>query len=260
MNNFAFSQPDESNHSPQTISELSPAQWTHYLMLMVRYERNELSIKEFKEEWIRYLFRVLPVVTDRGKTNERVDIDSYDLGGFFLEGFNGKVQINTFSVKNNLPQYTWDYTTYAGPQDLCLNLSFGTFLSAYLVFKDYTMNQNPAALRYLFAILYKDGSPLDERVEKLSNIPEHAAFSCYYFFQSVVSHILDGPILMDGEELPLYKVFEEASKKAIESKLGIEEAMYDMAQESGLNLKLSDLREQNLYEVLRYLWFRIKKD
>ena len=241
---------------PQNISELTPAQWIHYLMLLARYQRNEITIEGFKEDWLSYLLRLLPPVSDAGRKRIEVDYHDYNLDGFVKE-VDGGIEIDTFSIENNLPQYTWNYKTYNGPQDLCFNLSFGTFLSAYYVFKDYSLNQNPSALRYLFAMLYTDGSPLQERVQALSNIPEYVAFSSYVFFKSVIQHISTQAIYVAGDELPLYEVFDAAGIGDYATGISQEEVLFKMAEQFGLSEEVESIRRQNVYDVLRFIWFRM---
>lgn len=254
MNTSAFAHSSQPYGYPQNISELTPAQWIHYLMLLDRYRRGEVSIEGFKEDWLTYLLRLLPQVSESGKKEGLNNIDDYNLEGFVKE-LGGVYEIETFSIENKLPQYTWNFNTYKGPQDLCFNLSFGTFLSAYFVFKEYSLNQNPLALRYLFAILYRDGSSLEDRVKALSNIPEYVALSSYLFFKSVIQHISTESVYVAGEELPLYEVFDTLGI-GCGVQMSEEELLYEMAQEAGLNNDIEQIRRQNVYEVLRYIWFR----
>ena len=258
MNNTSTAQLLPFRGYPQNISELTPAQWVHYLMLLARYERGEISIDNFKEDWLIYLLRLLPQVSEGGKKKSAIDVNEYNLDGF-IKIVDGTHQIDTFTIKNNLPQYTWNYKTYKGPQDLCFNLSFGTFLSAYYVFKEYTLNQNPSALRYLFAMLYRDGSLLEERLKALSTIPEYVAISSYFFFKSVIQHISAQPIYVAGEELPLYEVFEEVGMRNHDTIMGEEQALIAMAQDALQKEDIKQIRHQNMYDVLRYIWFRIGK-
>ncbi|WP_417600508.1 hypothetical protein [Owenweeksia hongkongensis] len=255
----AFKSYADSPNYPQKISELTPAQWIHYLMLLSRYSNQEISIQDFKVEWLAYLTRMSSFGASRMRVEEMINSEEYSLDGF-VQHLDGVIEINTFTVTNNLPQYTWNNIRYTGPQDLCFNLSFGQFLTAYYVFQDYALTQNPIALKYLFAVLYSDGSPLYKRVEALEDIPNYVALSAYYFFKSVVSHIHENPVYVAGEDLPLYRVFEEAAKKSDVSNFGMEEALYDIAYQSGVTIDRDNLKNQNLYEVLRYVWFRIKAD
>lgn len=257
MTNIAALKSYESSPDyPQNISELTPAQWIHYLMLLSRYRDQEISIQDFKVEWLAYLLRMSAVGVGRVRIEEMINSEDYNLEGF-VQNVDENVEVKTFTTRNNLPQYTWNNISYTGPQDFCFNLSFGEFLTAYYVFQDYALTQNPIALKYLFAVLYSDGSPLYQRVEALEQIPNYVALSAYVFFKSVVSHIQKSNVYVAGEELPLYKVFEEAVTQSGFSKFGMEEALYDIAYQSGVIIDRNDLKRQNLYDVLRFVWFRM---
>ena len=111
------------------------------------------------------------------------------------------------------------------------------------------------ALRYLFAILYHNKKSLEERSQQLSAMPLHAALSAYYFFRSVVTHISTTPVTFQSETLPLYEVF--ASSACQSAMGGLSTLAYEKAFSStNMGADFEQLKGQNLYEVLRYMWFK----
>ena len=122
MNIPAYAQPNRGFNYPANVDELSTPQWIHYLLLLWKYESLEISLKDFKLLWFQYL-------SGNMGPSEHLDIPQIDdhLAGFFINTPEGE-QPDTFSLKNKLTQFTWKGEIYKGPQDMCLNLSIGTFL------------------------------------------------------------------------------------------------------------------------------------
>lgn len=249
MNYQAFAHASSGLNYPTNVEDLNTSQWIHYLLLLWKYETLEISVKELKQLWFQYL-------SGNIGQSEHIDTPQINdhLSGFFKSTPEGE-QPDTFSLKNKLTQFTWKGEIYKGPQDMCFNLSFGTFLSACYVYKDYTLTHNPMALRYLFAILYHNKKSLDERVEHLSDMPLHAALSAYYFYRSVMTHIATNPVTFQNETLPLFEVF--ASSACQSAMGGLSTLAYERAfSPSNTGANFDQLKGQNLYEVLRYMWFK----
>src|SRR5690606_7263988 len=93
---------------PQSIAELTPAQWIHYLMLLSRLQSGEISSEKFKTEWLGYLLKLDVIGYGSLRAKKMMDSEEYNLDGFTLHQ-NGKTRWDTFSLSNNLPQYTWNY-------------------------------------------------------------------------------------------------------------------------------------------------------
>ena len=251
MNIPAFAKPNHGLNYPSNVDELSTPQWIHYLLLLWKYESLEISLTEFKQLWFQYL-------SGNMGQSEHLDTPQIEdhIEGFFTLSRDGE-HPDTFSLKNKLTQFTWKGETYTGPQDMCFNLSFGTFLSACHVYKDYTLTHNPMALRYLFAILYSNKKPLEERAEHLSEMPLHAALSAYYFYKSVMTHLATNPVTFQNETLPLFEVF--ASSNCQSAMGGLSTLAYEKAfSPENMGAHFDQLKGQNLYEVLRYMWFKGK--
>lgn len=248
----SFRNTPTSAYYPKNIDELNTPQYIHYLMLLSKVENGELTHSGFKEEWKNYLLKPYGDSFDAQKS-----IPGFQ--GFFRHTNQEEEQVDTFSVKNKLTQYTWKNRIFKGPQDMGYDLSFGTFLSACFVFKDYSLSPNPEALKYLFAILYSDGSPLTERVAHLSDMPQYVALSAFYFFKSVVQNIATSPIYYEGEELPLYEIFEDTSGNCGGYIPSRELLLFDMANEGHEHPQnIEELKSRNFYEVLSEIWYSSK--
>lgn len=258
MNTPAFNQHSFASTYPQSIDELNTPQWIHYLMLLANLQSGEIDITEFKNEWLSYLLG-LDKVHFEGDEKAILLAENQHVLTNFLVSIHGDIQPDTFSLKNKLNQYTWKDSIFRGPQDLCFDLSFGTFLKCSFVYKDYLHTHNPKALRYLFAVLYSDGSPLTERIEKLSDMPINVALSAFYFFESVLSHLSTNRISFQGEELPLYELFKTENHFDLAGIGGIEAHLFDLAAAHCDNECTSNLREKNFYEVMRFTWFKMKR-
>lgn len=258
MNTTAFNKHSYSENYPLSIDELNTPQWIHYLMLLAEYQNGQLGIEQFKEEWLSYLLGLDKVHVDKRDKEELLSEHQHLMDNYLVQdGITN--QPATFSLSNKLSQYSWKGGIFRGPQDLGFDLSFGTFLKCSYVHRDYLHTQNPKALRYLFAILYSDGTPLPERIEKLSDMPFNVALSAFYFFQSVVNHLTTNPISFQGDELPLHQLFHPETAFGEDQSKEIEDYLFDLAT-AHCDTECSNLREKNLYEVLRFTWFKIKNN
>ena len=257
MNASAFSELPDSRSYPSNINELNSPQWIHYLMLLSKFKNEEIDLQAFKSEWIGYLLGITSQNLNSFEKELLLKEHHKLLSGYIIFNKKGE-QPDTFSLQNNLTQYTWKGSIYQGPQDMCMDMSFGTFLKGLFVFRDYVLTQDTTALTYLFATLYSDKSPLHERMEKLEDMPPNVALSAFYFFESVVNHIISKPISFQGEDLPLYQIFESDGIPNTGYTQGMETSLYDLASECSELENGVDLKDKNLFEVLRFIWFKTK--
>ena len=263
MNSIRIPEKGITIEYPSELVELNPAQYSYLLHLAYQLELDKLSLNDFKVEWLYYLMNLLPSKDDSAK-NENVALLLQTLEGFFIHLDDNKVTLNFNTILNLLPEYTFQQVTYKGPQPLGFDLTYGQFTVAYFVYKDYLQTKNEDALRYLFAQLYTDGQSIEIRSEVLSEMPLHIAAHAFHFFSSIVQHLTTQPITVYGESFPLYEIFDNKSDDDNESvaqeeayPLSLESVLFDLA-ENGVFGNASELKQMNVYEVLRYLYRKMK--
>lgn len=232
------------------ISELNPEEWLYYCSLIDDFQRNRIYQEDFTVFLIYKLLGLNPrKQTDQG--NENIAVLSEHLQEFFYDGEDGRRVIDTHTVINLLPTIEHNQKQYQGPGDLLQDVKFGTFVEAYRAYRDYTHNEQKAALPYLTDELYSGGG-------ELLKLPNKYHLCTLYFFRSCVEHITTEPVHMAGEELRLFEIF-NGSEGAKEDGLPMDSVLFDVG-ENGVFGSVDKLKEQNLFEVLRYLWRKQKQN
>lgn len=264
MNTLSIPQIDFMQTYAATIDELQPDQWLHYCSLVEQVQANTISWDDFEVSFLYNLLNLKP--TKKGGEDKVMNVTLLreTLRGFynFDDKDASRRYIITETVLNLLPKFVWEKETYTGPGVLLHDITFGDFLHAYQVYGDYCKTENPDALTYLVAILYKNGQPMPLREVALDKLPTHYGLATFFFFRSCVEHLTTKPIIVFGNEIPVYEVFESSGSSKSTQKanpLGLETVLFDLA-EVGVFGDTDSLKNKNLFEVLRYLWNKHRKN
>ncbi len=247
-----------------TIDELQPDQWLHYVSLIEKVQANAISWDDFEVSFLYNLLNLKP--TKKGGADKLMNVTLLreTLRGFydFSDKDSHKRFIHTETVLNLLPEFEWEGETYKGPGVLLHDITFGEFLQTYQVYGDYCKSENKDALTYMLTILYSNGQPFSIREKALDNLPSHYGLANFFFFRSCVEHLTTKPIVVHGNEIPVYQIFDTKQAAGTRQKvnpLGLETVLFDLG-EIGVFGSTQELKQQNLFEVLRYLWNKDRKN
>jgi len=226
----------------QSVDELNPGEWLFYCYLIDELDRDRLYSEDFR---VALLYKLLGLKMTKASDDYKLQNIAFlcqYLDGFFYQQ-EGQEVIDTHTVVNLLPTIHWDGQTCNGPGDLLQDVPFGRFVEAYQVFRDYAVNGTQEALPYLTDLLYQGEGALEK-------LPRYYHLSTYFFFQSCAEHLTTEPVVVAGEQLDFYQIFQggEASEKG----LAFDSVLFDLG-ENGVFGDVQKLKEQNLFEVLRYL-------
>ena len=264
MNTLSIPEANFMQTYAATIDELQPSQWLHYCQLVQQVQAGTISWDDFEVSFLYNLLNLKP--TKKGGEDKVMNVTLLreTLRGFydFSDKDPDKRYIQTETVLNLLPQFEWEGENYTGPGVLLHDITFGTFLQAYQVYGDYCKSENPDALTYMVAILYSNGQPFPFREKALDKLPIHYGLANFFFFRSCVEHLTTKPIIVHGNEIPVHEVFETSGSGKSTQKvnpLGLETVLFDLG-EIGVFGNTQELKQQNLFEVLRYLWNKHTKN
>lgn len=254
MNTLKVPEKDITIEFAERLEELKPEDWLFYCELIYKLEQGEISNWEFQVAWLYCLLNMRPEASTKLPTVEKTDNVAYLLSQLtnFFEYDRDQLVIHTTCVVNLLPDIGWPLKgareTFQGPGDLLHKMTFGRFLSAYRVYMDYLENKNGDALPELTNILYGMG-------DRAAKLPPWYHLSTLYFFQSCVAHITTQPLVVYGQELDIYKVFKQGgdAKETPDRELPFDPVLFDLG-ENGVFGSVDKLKEQELFEVLRYLY------
>ncbi len=263
MNTLRIPEIDFMQTYAANISELQPDQWLYYCSLIDQHQQGLISFDDFEVSFLYNLLNLKPTRKGGDDKVMNVTLLRETLRGFYtIDGKNPDNRfIETETILNLLPQFTWNDQTFTGPGVLLHDITFGDFLLAYQVYGDYIKSQNKDALKYITTILYKDGNDLPLREKALEDLPPEYGLATFFFFRSCIEHLTTRPIIVFGNEVPVYEIFQTSEGSGSKQKvnpLGLETVLFDLG-EIGVFGNTQELKSQNLFEVLRYLWNKHRK-
>lgn len=248
------------------VDELTPKQYLFYVDLYLRQlsglisDPHELKRKLFANltdlrlSWKLTWYRAEVEEAIWSALTDKIDLlDSF----FDIEDEEGhkvyRMQIK--SGHNLLPRWNG----YKGPDDMLNNLKWGEFIQCLDCLKQIqqaTEEQDAKAIdeltRELFHVMYK---PVGTVWKWNMHEFEAVLFHCLTYFSYVYELITTVPIPIKGNEIPLYIIWENDDEEDESESDKTEWAgiLFSLA-EAGTFGKLDDVNNQNLWDILLYLY------
>lgn len=239
---------------PESLEDLSTEAYLRYCELLQELKSGAIEAPVFLALVFYAQNNIVATLNEDPAKNENLAYIVDQMQGFFYEE-EGHLHVHKGLVRNLVPIIDWQGERFPGPADMLFDLPFGPFVEAYRVFGAIQKSEAPSedALRYLLMVLYK----LPEKLAFNAAFPLSYAWAAYYFFEACVEQITTQPVSVHGEELPLHEIFNSPGKKGGKSpELAFDPVLFDLG-ENGVFGAVSNLKEQPLYEVLRYLYRKL---
>lgn len=233
---------------PEYLGEYTNQQYIDFCELLTLYNSKVISYHDFR---IKLTYKLINMVHSKKKLSiedqEQRNENIYKLSLFIDDLFTEKQVddkllkiIDLSFIDNKIPSFKHNGTTYYGPEDLILNITFDEFIEAITHFNEFNKSNDITDLDKLVATFYRpkkaktkhntlsnyDGdirqeffsSNVELRAQELSTLPIHIKMGVKLFFEACINYISTASdVNVMGNEIDLTPLFQggTSSSKSI---------------------------------------------
>lgn len=268
---------------PSDLSECNSEQYIDMCELIYHYQNQSITYEELK---IHAAYRLMKMIPSSSKIplleeiaiqkNANISQIAELIEDFFIDEAGIKV-IKQFYIHNPVPKFSPAFTTYYGPADSFLNMTFGEYSDGLRMFHDFPKIGDYKIIISLAAIFYRpkknfhfikkrlpnyDGNirepynsnVLEDRVEKFKLAPVGFTYGFYLLFASFLKYMTTAKILWAGQEIDFSILYQDDEKSTGSSDsgipgIGMDSIAFSMA-ESGAFGTLEDVRNTNFWQIM----------
>lgn len=265
-----------TKYIPKELAHCNGNEFKSIVSLLYQWKTGYYNYEEFRVQAAASLLNLK--LDTKNETNQEDDEMFYSnlyriselLDSYFTKNEDGNLLIKQDFIENHTPTVTPLTKKLYGPKARFSNVTFGQYEDALNLFQMYFRGKNKKYLYMLMATFYlaKNQPYKKEDVEKrIYLFQDHLHFGQVYgfflFFGAFQEYVSSSKVLWENKVIDLSILFEtNPNEKESKSKipgLGFKSLAYQLA-ESGVFGKLSELRQENLWEVLLRLYDIRKRD
>ncbi|WP_278035909.1 hypothetical protein [Flavobacterium nitratireducens] len=264
-----------TRYIPADLSECDKFQYIDMCELIFRFHNQEIDYQEFRTHAVYKLMGLKAAkasLEDEDKFSN-VYMVSELIDSFFEEN-DGVKTIKQYYINNPVPEYAPAFSTYYGPSDSFMNMTFGEYRDALRIFHDFHATGDMQLLVLLTAIFYRkkksflfikkqsanyDGNirvpynsaTLEKHAENFKYAPIGFVYGFYLLFASFQKYLVDAKLLWSGREIDLSILFDgsSASNDNDIPGIGMDSIAFTMA-ESGAFGNIKEVDNTNFWQIL----------
>lgn len=275
MHTIELPEANLKRYIPADLSECDKSQYIDMCELIFRYNNQEIDYQEFRTHAVYKLM---------GLNLSKASLDDDDkfanvyqvseLIDTFFEEADGVKTIKQYYIHNPVKEFTPTFTTYYGPADSFMDMTFGEYRDALRIFHDFHATGDMQLLVLLTAIFYRkkksflffkkrmpkyDGNirvpynsaTLEQHAENFKYAPIGLVYGFYLLFASFQKYLIDAKLMWSGKEIDLSILFESGSDTTTDDipGIGMDSIAFTMA-ESGVFGNLKDVDAANFWQIL----------
>jgi hypothetical protein len=267
---------------PSDLSECDPQQYMDMCELIFHYQNQAITYDELRTH---AAYKLMDMVPSNSKINEETELKKNcnialiaDLiEDFFEEGDNGKKVIKQYYIHNPVPKFSPAFSTYYGPSDSFMNMTFGEYADALRLFHDFPAIGDYNIIIMLTAIFYRpkrafhfiekrrekyngdirkpyNSHNLEIRAKKLRLAPVGFTYGFYLLFASFLKYMSTAKIIWAGQEIDFSILYQDEGNSSESNSsdipgIGMDSIAFSMA-ESGAFGNLEDVRNTDFWQVM----------
>jgi hypothetical protein len=271
---------------PEDLSECDTRQYIEMSELILRYQTGIIDYDSLLIQSVYKLLNMIPVDSKLQEDQEHKMDNIYrisELVNSFFEGEETKT-IKQEYVHNPVPSYKPIWTTYYGPADMFMNVTFDEYRDGLRLFYQFNADHDITNLIDLCAIFYRpkksfhfikkhlsnyDGDIrepynsnfVSKRAKRFESYPMGFIYGFYLFFASFQKYISSAVIPWGGREIDLSIVFESDGEenKSNHPGIGMDSLFFSMA-ESQVFGDTEKLGKRKLWDILIRMYDMRVKD
>ena len=269
---------------PSDLSECDSQQYIDMCELILKYQNKDISYDELK---VHAVYRLLNMVHSKNGKNNSEELAMQKncniamladlIDAFFEEDENGRKVIKQYYIHNPVPKFSPSFSTYYGPADSFMNMTFGEYSDGLRMFHDFPAIGDYNIIVTLAAIFYRpkkyfhflkkrlpnyngdirepyNSQNLEARAKKLQLAPIGFTYGFYLLFASFLKYMTTAKIIWGGQEIDFSILYqnEEDSSEYLQNHIpgiGMDSIAFSMA-ESGAFGTLEDVRNTNFWQIM----------
>lgn len=287
MHTIEIPEANIKRYIPSDLSECDEQQYMDMCELIFRYQNDEIDYDEFLTHAAYKLMKMKPskavdleLQTEAEKEAEEckfanISMVSELIKDFFEEDKTGKKIIQQYYTHNPVPKFKPLRTTYYGPSDSFMNMTFGEYTDGLRMFHDFHATGDMEILKMLTALFYRpkkafhcikkrmpkyDGDirepynfhSLGARAKALNYAPIGFVYGFYLLFASFQKYLIDAKILWGGQEIDFSILFESGTGEQSTNQvpgIGMDSIAFSLA-ESGAFGNIEQVRNTNFWQIM----------
>lgn len=281
MHTIAIPEADIMLYIPEDLSQCDAQQYMDICELIFRHHNGEVSFEDFKIHGFYKLAGLKRTVKENPSEYEKeLELDKLsnvatasDLLDSFFEDVDGQKTIKQYYTHNPVPSFKPLLTSYYGPSDGFMNMTFGEYRDALRLFHDFRATGEVHLLVLLTAIFYRrkktfdfinkkrvnyDGNCrvpyqsdyLDTHAKNFKYAPMGFIYGFFLLFASFHKYLVQAKLMWGGKEIDLSIQFD--SKEESETDIpgiGMDSIAFSMA-ESGTFGNLKEVDNMNFWVIM----------
>jgi len=267
---------------PSDLSECDAQEYMDMCELIFHYQNDTIDYNEFRTHAIYKLMKMKPSKVKENDEEKFANIYQLSelIDDFFDIDDQGAKVIKQYYIHNPVPGFKPLWTTYYGPADQFLDMTFGEYRDGLRLFHDFHATGDMHILTLLTAIFYRpkksfhyfkkqmanyngnkrdpyNSNTLNERAKGLKHAPIGFTYGFYLLFASFQKYIVDAKILWGGQEIDFSILFEsnknsEATSNQVPG-IGMDSIAFSMA-ESGTFGNIKEVDNTNFWEIFARMY------
>lgn len=266
---------------PSDLSECDEKQYMAMCELIYKYQQGFLQYEEFR---IHAICKLMNIKRSK-KSNKKEENDADEkyanlyfisklIDDFFEETEDHQKVIKQYYIHNPVPHFKPLLTTFYGPTDSFMNMTFGEYTDGLRLFLDFHATKDVKLLYDLTAIFYRpqktfhfvkkqlddyDGdirqkynpNSIEKRAKTLQYAPIGFIYGFYLLFASFQKYLTDAKIMWAGKEIDLAILFNTKTDESSTDLpgIGMDSIAFAMA-ESGTFGTLEKVRTNPFWEII----------
>lgn len=280
--------PDESIkiNMPTELAECSPREYMDMAELIFKYQFMEMPLQVMKVNAVYKLLNLKPAnkkALEFDPTEEQklanINIVASFIDSFFEINEQEQLVIKLNFTHNPIPYFRPVLTSYVGPSDSFMNVSWGEYADALRAFYQFHSTGDVLQLYLIAAILYRKedatkkqdapdtrmpycSSEVESRIEIFrKEMPFGFIYGVFLYFASFKQYISTASIPWAGKEIDLSIVFETAEKSQEETVpgLGLDSLTFAVAESAVFGNYIAT-RNTPMWQILIRMYDLRKKD
>lgn len=265
---------------PDDLSECDERQYIEISALVFLLQTGQINYNDFLVQAFYRLMDMVAVNPDADDIDKKsaVYIYSQMINSFFepqtFEEINTKAPkvIKMYYTKNPMPRILGYFRNYYGPSDDFEQVTFGEYLDMLEEFINFNQTNEMIYLHRLLAIGYRPKMPFSANkiaynVNKIASRAKQfqgqhigVVWGFYLYFASFNKYLSTCQLFVQGNEIDLTILFSSSDESDSDVPgLGMKSVLLSIA-ESGTYGEMEKVRKTNMWEVLTYMYYIIKKN
>jgi hypothetical protein len=269
---------------PADLSECDAQQYMDMCELIFLYQNQSITYDELRTHAAYKLMKMArkpaKELTEYEQQQQRIKFSNIYLiseliDSFFEDDGSGNKTIKQYYIHNPVPNFKPLLTTYYGPSDSFMNMTFGEYTDALRLFHDFHATGDMEILRIITALFYRpkkkfhwlkkhfenyngdirepyNPHTLEQRAEKLKTAPIGFIYGFYLLFASFQKYLIDAKILWSGKEIDLAILFESSDTEELTNEtpgIGMDAIAFSIA-ESGAFGTIEEVRKAEFWPIM----------